>query len=229
MAEGPVITVIDDEVQIRRLLRLGLEAHGFDIAEATTGQEGLYLIAAKHPDLVILDLGLPDMDGLEVLKTLREWSRVPVIVLSVRNAEPDKIALLDAGANDYLVKPFGMGELLARVRAVMRNTMLYGTDSGKFESGGLSVDFSQRQVSVNGEEIKLTPTEFSLLRILCQNAGKVLVHSHLIRELWGPDVQPDPSYLRVYILQLRKKIESDPSNPKLIITEPGIGYRLIID
>ncbi|OHD65433.1 MAG: hypothetical protein A2176_06125 [Spirochaetes bacterium RBG_13_51_14] len=168
------------------------------------------------------------MEGLDALKKLREWSQTPVIVLSVRNSEQDKINLLDAGANDYITKPFGMGELLARMRAALRHS-IPDTSDGVFSTANVSIDFSRRLVTKNGIELKLTPTEYSLLRFLAQHAGKVLTHNQIIHELWGPRSQPDMSYLRVYILQLRRKIEDDPSNPRLLITEPGVGYRLLSD
>lgn len=226
MSDGPVILVIDDEAQIRRMLRLSLEAHGFTVKEATTAQEGLQQTALARPDLVILDLNLPDKGGLETLKDIRSWSRTPVIVLSVRNSEQDKIELLDSGADDYLSKPFSMGELLARIRAALRHVAPDAAD-GIFSSGDLVIDFSRRIVTRKNEEIKLTPTEYSLLKLLACNAGKVLTHNQIIDELWGLGSQPDTSYLRVYVLQLRKKIENDPSNPGILITEPGVGYRLL--
>lgn len=228
MSEGPVILIIDDEAQIRRMLRLSLEAHGFCVKEATTSQEGLQQTALARPDLVILDLNLPDKSGLETLKDIRGWTRTPVIVLSVRNSEQDKIELLDSGADDYLTKPFSMGELLARIRAALRHISPDAT-GGIFSSGGLVIDFSRRIVTRNNEEIKLTPTEYSLLKLLAINAGKVVTHNQIIDELWGLGSQPDTSYLRVYVLQLRKKIEDDPSNPAILITEPGVGYRLLGD
>jgi two-component system KDP operon response regulator KdpE len=226
MSDGPVILVIDDEAQIRRMLRLSLEAHGFRVKEATTSQEGLQQAALARPDLIILDLNLPDKGGLDTLKDIREWSKTPVIVLSVKNSEQDKIELLDTGADDYLTKPFSMGELLARIRAALRHISAETSD-GIFTSGNLLIDFSKRIVTVKNEEIKLTPTEYSLLKLLACNAGKVLTHNQIIDELWGISSQPDTSYLRVYILQLRKKIEETPSNPKILITEPGVGYRLL--
>ncbi|HPS58320.1 MAG TPA: response regulator [Spirochaetota bacterium] len=226
MSDGPVILIIDDEAQIRRMLRLSLEAHGFTVKEATTAQEGLQQASLARPDLIILDLNLPDKGGLETLKDIRGWSRTPVIVLSVRNSEQDKIELLDSGADDYLTKPFGMGELLARIRAALRH-ITPDTADGVFSSGGLVIDFSRRIVTRQNEEIKLTPTEYSLLKLLACNAGKVLTHNQIIDELWGLGSQPDTSYLRVYVLQLRKKIEKDPSNPGILITEPGVGYRLL--
>ncbi len=226
MSEGPVILVVDDEAQIRRMLRLSLEAHGFTVKEATTAQEGLQQAALARPDLIVLDLNLPDKDGLETLRDIRGWSRTPVIVLSVRNSEQDKIELLDSGADDYLTKPFSMGELLARIRAALRH-IAPDTADGIFSSGDLVIDFSRRIVTRKNEEIKLTPTEYSLLKLLACNAGKVLTHNQIINELWGTGSQPDTSYLRVYVLQLRKKIEDNPSNPDVLITEPGVGYRLL--
>jgi two-component system, OmpR family, KDP operon response regulator KdpE len=225
MSEGPVILIVDDEPQIRRLLRLTLDAHGYAVREATTAQEGLQQVAAAHPDLVILDLGLPDMDGLEALRKLREWSQTPVIVLTVKNAEQDKIDLLDAGANDYITKPFGMGELLARIRAALRHSLPDSAD-GTFIAGDLAIDFARRVVTRGGQELRLTPTEYSLLRFLARHAGKVVTHTQIINELWGPQARPDASYLRVYVLQLRRKLEQDPANPRLLLTEPGVGYRL---
>lgn len=226
MSDGPVILIIDDEAQIRRMLRLSLEAHGFTVREATTSQEGLQQTALARPDIVILDLNLPDKSGLETLKDIRGWTRTPVIVLSVRNSEQDKIELLDSGADDYLTKPFSMGELLARIRAALRH-VTPDNSCGIFTTGDLKIDFTRRIVTRNNEEVKLTPTEYSLLKLLASNAGRVITHNQIIDELWGLGSQPDTSYLRVYVLQLRKKIENDPSNPKIIITEPGVGYRLL--
>ncbi|HOD14224.1 MAG TPA: response regulator transcription factor [Spirochaetota bacterium] len=228
MNEGPVILIIDDEPQIRRLLRLTLDAHGYQVHDATTAREGLQQVAMVRPDLVILDLGLPDMSGLEALRELREWSQTPVIVLTVKNSEQDKVDLLDAGANDYVTKPFGMGELLARMRAALRLSLPDSSD-GVFSTGGITIDFARRIVTRNGEELRLTPTEYALLRFLARHAGKVVTHAQIIHELWGPDSQPDTSYLRVYVLQLRRKIEQDPASPRLLITEPGVGYRLTSD
>lgn len=227
MSEGPVILVIDDEAPIRRMLRLSLEAHGFRVKEATTSQEGLQQVALSRPDIIILDLNLPDKGGLETLRDIRGWNKTPVIVLSVRNSDQDKIELLDSGADDYLTKPFSMGELLARIRTALRH-ISSDISEGTFSSGDLIIDFSKRIVTVNNKEIKLTPTEYSLLKLLACNAGKVMTHNQIIDELWGVASQPDTSYLRVYILQLRKKIEINPSNPKIIITEPGVGYRLLV-
>jgi two-component system KDP operon response regulator KdpE len=228
MSEGPVILIIDDEVQIRRMLRLSLDAHGFQVKEATTSQEGLDQAALSKPDLIILDLGLPDHGGLDTLKKLREWSRIPVIILSVKNSEQDKIELLDCGADDYLTKPFSMGELLARIRAALRHSVPESSD-GILTAGELIIDFTKRTVTRNSREIKLTPTEYSILKILAVNAGKVVTHTQIMDELSGLNAHADSSYLRVFIMQLRKKIEEESSNPKIVITEPGVGYRMIAD
>ena len=228
MSEGPLILIIDDEAQIRRMLRLSLDAHGYQVREATTSQEGLQQAAMAMPDLIILDLNLPDRGGLDTLKDIREWSRTPVIVLSVKNSEQDKIELLDSGADDYLTKPFSMGELLARIRTALRHSVPE-TSGGIITAGDIAVDFVRRTVTRNGEEIKLTPTEYSIIKVLAGNAGKVLTHNQIMDELWGPDTHADPSYLRVYILQLRKKIEKDPARPEIIVTEPGVGYRMLCD
>jgi two-component system KDP operon response regulator KdpE len=227
MSKGPVVLVVDDELQIRRMLRLSLESHGYEIIEAASAREGLQLTASGHPDIIILDLGLPDKDGLSMLMELREWSNTPVIVLSVKSAEEDKISLLDAGANDYITKPFSMGELLARMRVALRNIVADAT-GGVFKTGGLLIDFAHRSVKLYDNDLKLTPTEYVLLRFLSRNSEKVLTHTQIINELWGPEIEPDPSYLRVYILQLRRKIERDPSNPEILLTEPGVGYKLAV-
>ncbi len=221
-----VALVIDDEVQLRRLLRLNLEGAGYRVFEAPTGQEGLTEAAQRRPDVVILDLGLPDMDGVTVLKRLREWSRVPVIVLSVRDRESDKIAALDNGADDYVTKPFSTGELLARVRTAQRHAQP-GAETSVFHSGRLEVDLVKRVVTVKGVEVKLTATEYALLRLLVQHAGKVLTQKLIMREVWGPNYENQTHYLRVYMSHLREKLEADPAKPELFITEPGIGYRLV--
>ncbi len=223
--KGARILVVDDEGQILKLLRVALTSHGYQVAEAVTGGQGLAEAAVYRPDVIILDLGLPDMDGLEVVKRLRDWSRVPVIVLSAREQENDKIVALDAGADDYLTKPFGMGELLARIRAAIRHAA--GGDEPVLTCNDLTVDLARRRVTVAGEEIKLTPTEYDLIKYLVLNAGKVLTHRQLLRTVWGAFYENDTHYLRVYIGQLRRKIEIDPSRPRHIITEPGVGYRLI--
>jgi two-component system KDP operon response regulator KdpE len=224
----PSALVIDDERQIRRLLRVCLEANGYRVLEAATGQEGITQAAQHPPDVVILDLGLPDMDGVMVLKRLREWSRVPVVVLSVRDREEDKIAALDNGADDYVTKPFGAGELLARLRVAHRHA-LPAAESPLFRCGDLAVDLTARVVKRKGQEVKLTATEYSLLRLFVQHAGKVLTHRHILKEVWGPNYVEQTHYLRVYIAHLREKLEPDPSRPRLIITEPGVGYRLVTE
>ena len=218
--------IIDDEKQIRRLLRLALEAADHQVYEAETGQAGLNEIIYRKPDIVLLDLGLPDMEGVKVLRRLREWSDVPVLILSVRDEADEKVAALDAGADDYVTKPFDTAELLARVRAAQRRSL---TETGEpvFNSGSLCVDFSARQVRLNGNEIKLTPTEYSLLRVLVQNAGKVVTHRQLLRTVWGEKSESQAQYLRVYVTHLRKKLERGA--PMLIKTEVGIGYRLSTD
>lgn len=226
--DGPIALIIDDELQIRRFLRISLEANGYHIYEAATGQEGLRQAATLRPDLLLLDLGLPDMDGLAVLKRLREWSHVPVIILSVRNADAEKISALDSGADDYLTKPFSVGELLARIRAAQRHVQPL-PESAIFQRGSLNVDFSRRLVTVNKESVKLTPTEYALLRMLIQHTGKVLTHRQILREVWGPEYVDETHYLRVYMAQLRQKLETDPTHPTLFLTEPGVGYRLALE
>ncbi len=228
MSEGPVILIIDDEVQIRRMLRLSLEAHDYQVKEATTSQEGLDQAVLSKPDLIILDLGLPDQSGLETLKKIREWSKIPVIILSVKNSEQDKIELLDSGADDYLTKPFSMGELLARIRSALRHS-IPDSSKGIITTGNIVIDFVKRIITKDGEEIKLTPTEYSIIKILAMNAGKVLTHNQIMDELSGLNAHADSSYLRVYLMQLRKKIELDPANPKILITEPGVGYRMVVE
>ena len=221
----PRVLLIDDEAQIRRLLRVCLEANGYRVTETASGNEGLAEAAQRPPDVVILDLGLPDMDGTMVLKRLREWSRVPVIVLSVRDREEDKIAALDAGADDYVNKPFSTGELLARLRVAQRHA-LPGPELTIFRSGPLEVDLASRIVTVNGKEVKLSATEYALLRLFVTHAGKVLTHHFILREVWGPNYVEQTHYLRVYMAHLREKIETESSKPQLLLTEPGIGYRL---
>lgn len=221
-----VALVIDDEPQIRRLLRVTLEANGYRVFDAATGQDGIAQTAQRRPDVVLLDLGLPDLNGVEVLKRLREWSRVPVIVLSVRDREEDKIAALDAGADDYVTKPFNSGELLARLRVAQRHAQPT-TSSSVFRAGSLEVDMTARVVKLGGREVKLTATEYSLLRLFVQHAGKVLTHRQILREVWGPTYVEQTHYLRVYVAHLREKLEADPAQPALFITEPGVGYRLV--
>jgi two-component system KDP operon response regulator KdpE len=232
MSEIPVPThsvlIIDDEVQIRRLLRVTLEANGYRVLEAATGPDGLAEAAQRNPDVIILDLGLPGMDGLTVLKRLREWSRAPVLVLSVQEGDVDKVSALDNGADDYMTKPFSTAELLARLRVVRRRA-LPEADNAVFRSGPLEVDLAARLIKVKGQEIKLTPTEYSLLRLLVRNAGKVVTHRQILKEVWGPAYGEQTHYLRVYVAHLREKLESDPARPTLVLTEPGVGYRLAAD
>jgi two-component system, OmpR family, KDP operon response regulator KdpE len=225
MKEARRILVIDDEAAIRRFLHSALSSEEFTLYEAASGHNGLSAAAALRPDLVLLDLGLPDLDGIEVVRRLREWSQVPVIILSVREREDDKIAALDAGADDYLTKPFGVGELLARIRAALRRTVTSG-DEPVFESGELKVDLNLRRVTLDGNEVQLTPTEYDLLRLLISHADRVVTHSHILKQIWGGAHLEQPQVLRVTISNLRKKIERDPSRPRHITTEPGVGYRL---
>src|SRR5262249_33014234 len=223
----PTALIIDDEMQIRRLLRVCLESNGYRTLEAATGQEGISQAAQHPPDIVILDLGLPDMDGVAVLKRLREWTRVPVVVLSVRDREDDKVAALDNGADDYVTKPFSTGELLARLRVAQRHAQPAQGDA-IFRSGDLEVDLTARVVRLKSKEVKLTATEYSLLRLFVQHAGKVLTHRQILREVWGPNYGEQTHYLRVYMAHLREKLEDEPAKPTLLITEPGVGYRLIV-
>ncbi len=223
---GTVALVIDDEPQIRRLLRVTLEASGYRVIDAATGADGIAQAAQRRPEVVLLDLGLPDLDGVEVLKRLREWSRVPVIILSVRDREDDKVAALDAGADDYITKPFSSGELLARLRAALRHLQPSPADA-VFRSGDLEVDLSARVVRKQEQEVKLTPTEYALLRLFVTHAGKVLTHRQLLTEVWGPKAIQQTHYLRVHIAHLREKVESAPGQPEFIRTEPGIGYRFV--
>lgn len=224
--DGARILVVDDEKQIRRMLTAALEGYGYSIGEAASGNECLRQASIFHPDLIVLDLGLPDIDGIEVIERLREWTQTPIIVLSVREHEDDKIKALDAGADDYVTKPFSMGELLARLRAALRR-MAKSDDEPVFTFGELSMDLARRNVTIRGKEVKLTPTEYEVLKYLAQQAGRVVTHRQLLRAIWGSNYQEESQYLRVYIGQLRRKIETDPSQPSHIITEPGVGYRLV--
>ena len=222
-----VVLVVEDEAQIRRLLRVSLERNGYQVVEAATGEEGIDQAIGHQPDLVLLDLGLPDTDGLAVLGRIREWSQVPIIIVSVRGREDDKIKALDAGANDYITKPFGTGELLARLRVLQR----YAQQSPNrtiFSSGDLQVDLATRTVKVRGRVVHLTVTEYSLLHLFIQHAGKVLTHSQLLREIWGSHEEQKTGPLRVYMGYLREKVEADPAKPRLLLTEPGVGYRLAL-
>jgi two-component system KDP operon response regulator KdpE len=225
-----LILLIEDEPQMRRFLRVTLQSHGYRLIEAPTGQEGLMHATTRNPEVVLLDLGLPDMDGIEVTKQLREWSEVPIIVISAREQEEDKIKALDAGADDYLTKPFGAGELLARIRVALRHkTLLHAVQKEPvFILDDLRVDLTARQVFLNEKEIHLTPIEYRLLTVLIKNAGKVVTHTQLLKEVWGPVYGSQTQYLRVYMTQLRRKLEADPARPKFLINEPGVGYRLKI-
>lgn len=220
------VLIIDDETQIRRLLRVTLEAKGYRVLDAASGMEGVSQAALRKPDVILLDLGLPDLDGMAVLQRIREWSRVPILILSVRDQEEEKIAALDSGADDYVTKPFNSGELLARLRAAMRHTQPQGADA-VFHFGHLEVDLATRRILKDGVEVKLTPIEYALLRLLVTHAGKVLTHRHLLSEVWGEKAVSQTHYLRVHIAHLREKLESDPSTPRLIQTEPAVGYRLV--
>ncbi|MBI2882550.1 MAG: response regulator [Candidatus Methylomirabilis oxyfera] len=225
---GPVVVLIEDERPIRRFLRASLTGQGYRLVEAATGEEGLTEAAMRQPDIVILDLGLPDIDGLEVIRRLREWTAVPIIVLSARGQERDKIAALDAGADDYVSKPFGVGELLARMRVVLRHAARSSTETAEstFCVGDLHVDLAVRRVAVEGREVHLTPIEYRLLTTLIRYAGKVVTQQQLLKEVWGPQCTEQAHYLRVYVAQLRRKIEADPARPRYLLTEPGVGYRL---
>lgn len=226
-AGGARVLVIDDEPQIRRALQTALTAHGYLVETAENGSLGLATIATWAPDVVVLDLVMPVMDGFEVLRQMRPWSDVPVIVLSARGQEPDKVTALDQGADDYLTKPFGMGELLARLRVVLRRRR--GAPASKIQAGDVLIDLEHRQVTRAGQEVHLTPTEMSLLLVLARDAGKVLTHRQVLQRVWGEYASENSAQLRVYINYLRRKLEDDPAHPILIVTEPGVGYRLRID
>jgi len=225
MVENAVrVLVADDERPIRRFLNASLSGQ-YTVLEAATGEETLAVTVSGRPDVIILDLGLPDVDGVEVTRRLREWTQIPIIVVSVRDREEDKIAALDAGADDYLTKPFGAGELMARLRAALRRSALPESEP-VYQAGDLLVDLARREVVVNGKTVTLTPTEYDILRILVQNAGKVLTHKQLVHAVWGTSYEADAHLLRVNISNLRRKIEADPARPRHIVTEPGVGYRL---
>ena len=227
MNEKATALVIDDEPQIRKLLRIVLEQEHYRALESDSGRHGLSEVALRRPDVVLLDLGLPDMDGLEVLRRVRQWSQVPVLILSVKDCPEDKVAGLDAGADDYVTKPFEATELLARLRAIQRRAPASAEDA-HFEAGHLIIDFNSRSVTVGGREIKLTATEYALLRLLALHAGKVVTQKQLLREVWGPNAEEQSQYLRVYMMHLRKKIEISEGPDRLLRTESGIGYRLVI-
>jgi len=226
----PVILCIEDDPQIRRFLRTGLGAQGFEFREAETGELGISETAARNPDLVILDLGLPDLEGVEVVKRLREWTNLPILVLSARSLEGEKIAALDAGADDYLTKPFGLGELLARIRVALRHAHGGGTDGmSVFTVANLKVDLARRQILLDDCQVHLTPIEYRLLAALIKHAGMVLTHRQLLKEVWGPNHVEDSHYLRIYMAQLRHKLEADPAQPRFLLTEIGVGYRLAVE
>jgi len=222
------VLIVDDEPAIRKFLRVTLSAQAYTTIEASSGQEALSKAASDKPDIIVLDIGLPDMNGIEVARLLRQWTRIPIIILSVRGAESDKIAALDAGADDYLTKPFGVGELLARLRAALRRAA-QTTSEPVFMSGNLKVDLARRLITLSGNEVQLTPNEYELLRVLVNHAGKVLTHRFLLREVWGAEYGEEFHMLHVNISNLRRKIEPDPARPQFITTEPGVGYRLKAD
>lgn len=226
--EGPKILLIEDEQEIRRFLRVSLNGHGYRLLESANGRDGVMQAASQQPDLIILDLGLPDIDGMEVISQVREWSKIPIIILSARGQEHQKVDALDAGADDYLTKPFSIGELVARIRVALRHVVQNaGTSEGAvFSVGDLRVDMARRQVFLSENEIHLTPIEYRLLTTMIKYAGKVITHKQLLKEVWGPDSVYENHYLRVYMAQLRSKIESDTARPKFLLTEPGVGYRL---
>jgi two-component system, OmpR family, KDP operon response regulator KdpE len=223
------VLVIDDEVQIRRFLRAGFELEAFTVQEAATGAEGIRAATLKPVDLVIVDLELPDMDGAEIVERLRSWSKVPIIVLSVRSSEDEKVRLLELGADDYVVKPFGMAELLARARAALRRQVPGQQGDPLVRAGALTIDLAARTVSIDGRPIGLSPKEYRLLQVLAQHAGNVVTHLHLLREVWGNAHSDDAHYLRIFVRKLRRKIEKDPTRPRILTTELGVGYRLSVD
>ncbi|HEX8915046.1 MAG TPA: response regulator [Humisphaera sp.] len=227
----PTILVIEDDPSVRQFLRVTLEGKGYRVLEAAGGEDGLRHAAVGQPDLIVLDLGLPDIDGIAVTRSLRQWTAIPIIVISARGREQDKVAALDTGADDYVTKPFGVGELLARIRVALRHLAAVdpGTGSPAFRVGELSVDLAAREVTTGGQPVRLTPTEFRIVGQLVKHAGKVLTHKHLLREVWGPGSTNDTHYLRVYMNQLRQKLETDPTRPRYLLTEAGVGYRLAVD
>ncbi|MCA9968914.1 MAG: response regulator [Anaerolineales bacterium] len=222
------VLIVDDETAIRRFLRTALDAHGYEVHEAATGEDGILQAVNVQPDLIILDLGLPGISGLAVTRRIREWTATPIVILSVQDQDTDKIEALDAGADDFLTKPFSVGELTARLRVAMRHAR-HEAPEPQFRTGGLCVDLAARVVTFDGEEVQLTPTEYDLLKVLVQNAGRVLTHGQLLREVRGVGYQTETHLLRVHISNLRQKIEADPANPRYILTEPGVGYRLAVD
>ena len=227
----PVVVLIEDEPQIRRFLRATLTGQGYRLFEAATGADGIVEVGSRQPDIVIIDLGLPDMDGIEVIRRLREWTAVPIIVLSARGQERDKVTALDAGADDYVSKPFGASEFLARIRVALRHAAgaSHEADEAAFRVGELQVDLLRRQVAVGGADVRLTPTEYKLLTTLIRHAGKVVTHQQLLREVWGPAHTDQAHYVRIYMAHLRHKLEAEPARPRYLLTEPGVGYRLAVD
>lgn len=227
----PVVVLVEDEPQIRRFLRATLTGQGYRLFEATTGAAGIIEVGSRQPDVVIIDLGLPDMDGIEVIRRLREWTAVPIIVLSARGQERDKVTALDAGADDYVSKPFGAGELLARIRVALRHTAgaSHEADEAAFKVGELHVDLLRRHVAVGAAEVRLTPIEYKLFTTLIRHAGKVVTHQQLLREVWGPTHTDQAHYVRIYMGHLRHKLEAEPARPRYFLTEPGVGYRLAVD
>jgi len=230
VTNAPVIIVIEDDPPIRRFLRTGLSTQGFTVFEADTGKQGIIEAEVRKPDLVILDLGLPDMEGVEVIKAIRTWSAIPIIILSARSSEQHKIDALDAGADDYLTKPFGFGELLARIRVALRHAIrpMEHIQADIFATANLKVDLHNRVVTLDDEEVHLTPIQYRLLVVLVKQAGRVLTHQQILKEVWGPSYQENAHYLRIYMSQLRQKLEADPTQPKFLLTESGVGYRLKI-
>jgi two-component system KDP operon response regulator KdpE len=225
--DGPVVLLVEDEPQMRRFLRASLASRGFRLFEAEAAQEALVLATSHNPEVILLDLGLPDGDGIALARSFREWSRVPIIVISARGREADKVEALDAGADDYLTKPFGVNELLARIRVALRHAQqARGASTPVLELGPLRLDMGRREVTLGERALHLTPIEYRLLVLLGQNAGKVLTHRQILKEVWGPGHAEETHYLRVYMAQLRRKIEADPARPQLLVTEPGVGYRL---
>jgi two-component system KDP operon response regulator KdpE len=231
MNDKELILLIEDEPQMRRFLRITLQSQGYRLVESETGKDGLLQAASRNPDVVLLDLGLPDIDGLEVTERLREWTATPIVVISAREQEQDKVRALDAGADDYLTKPFSAGELLARIRVALRHAARQraGRQEPVFTLHNLRVDLEQRRVFVSEKEVHLTPLEYKLLLVLIRNAGKVITHSQILKEVWGPAHANEVQYLRVYMTQLRHKLETDPARPKIFLNEPGVGYRLQYD
>jgi len=226
-ATQPVVLVVEDEAQMRRFLRASLASHGFQVVEAPTAAEAVAAATSWAPEVILMDLGLPDLDGIALTKRLREWTKTPIIVISARGRESDKVEALDAGADDYLTKPFGVEELLARIRVAQRHALAARGDTEPLvQVGALKLDLARREVTVGGREVRLTPLEYRLLALLAKHAGKVLTHRYLLSEVWGPGHAEDTHYLRVYMAQLRRKIEADPARPTLLATEPGVGYRL---